>query len=79
MGLIHVFKEKVNMLYLVWCGEGSRRNIHVRGMEDVRDARFCGVKVLARVRRESYTRVNVFLSFVQRPGIQTTVQATVII
>ena len=41
-----VFKAKVNILYLVWCGEDARRNIHVRGMEDVRDARFCEVKTV---------------------------------
>lgn len=43
--------------------EESRRNITVRGMEDVHDARFCGVKVSARVRRESCTRPNMLLSF----------------
>jgi hypothetical protein len=37
--------------------------ISVRGMEDVHDARFCGVTVAARVRRDPRTRSNMLLSF----------------
>lgn len=40
-----MFQAKVNILYLVTHGEESRRNITDRGMERVRGARFCGVKV----------------------------------
>ena len=35
------------MLHIVSYGEASRWNITVNGMEYVRDARFCGVKVCA--------------------------------
>jgi hypothetical protein len=40
------FKVKVKMSYFMSYREASRRNITVRGMEDVHNARFCGVKLL---------------------------------
>jgi hypothetical protein len=51
------------MSYVMSYREASRRNIIVRGMEDVHDARFGGVKVAARVRRDACTRMNALLSF----------------